>query len=113
MTPKEIVQKQVEAYNSRDIDTFAACHHPEVELFIFPEVEPFAKGNATLKERYRGIFNESPNLNCQVNNRIVMGNTVIDHETVTGRKGVAVSEIIAIYEIKDGLIFKAHFIWKK
>lgn len=112
MSPEEIVQKQVDAYNSRDIQTFVACHHPEVELYHFGTETPFAVGAEKLRTIYKDVFDNSPNLHAQISNRMVMGNIVIDQEKVTGRKGVEVSEIIAIYEIKDALIFKARFIRK-
>jgi len=38
-----------------------------------------------------------------------MGNTVIDHELVTGRVGSAPIEMIAIYTVENGLIKSAHF----
>lgn len=110
MTPEEVAQAQLVAYNNRDIDTFASCHAPDVELYTFPEVEPFAIGRDRLREIYGDVFENSPNLHAEVTHRIVLGNTVIDHELVTGRKGIDHLEIIAIYTIKDGQISKAHFV---
>lgn len=112
MSPEAIVQKQVNAYNTRDIDQFAACHHPEVELFNFAETVPFTVGTTKLYAVYQDIFERSPNLNTEILHRIVLGNRVIDHERITGRKGVDLLEMIAIYEIEDGLIRKAHFMRK-
>ena len=110
MNPEKIVQQQVEAYNARDIDTFVACHHPEAELFNFSETVPFTIGLEKIKGIYQDVFENSPNLNTQILNRIVFDNKVIDHEIVTGRKEIEHIELIAIYEIKEGLIGKAHFI---
>jgi len=112
MNPEEVVQKQVDAYNQRDLTEFVACHDPAVELFSFSESTPYAVGQEKLKEIYGTVFEKSPNLHAEIINRIVMGNKVIDHEKVTGRIGVELSEIIAIYEVEDGLIAKAHFIRK-
>lgn len=109
---EKIVQEQVQAYNTRDIDKFADCHAQEIELFNFSENEPFAVGRDKLKTIYKDVFENSPNLNTEILNRMVMGNKVIDHEIVTGRKGIDSLEIIAIYEIENGLIAKAHFIRK-
>jgi len=112
MTPEEIVQQQVNAYNSRNIDAFVACHHPDVELFNFSENTPFIVGTTKVHTVYQDIFNNSPNLHTEILHRIVLGNRVIDHERITGRKGVDVLEMVAIYEIADGLIRKAHFMKK-
>ena len=110
MTPEQIVQAQVDAYNSRNISDFINCHAPDIELFSFPENTPYATGRAGLKEIYQDVFENSPDLHAEITNRIVMGNTVIDHEKVTGRKGIDSLIIIAIYEIENGLIAKARFI---
>ncbi len=112
MTPEEIVQKQVDAYNSRDIQTFVACHHPKVELYNFSEASPYATGADQLHNIYNDVFINSPQLHADIVNRMVMGNIVIDHEKVSGRKGIDSLEIIAVYEVQDGLIAKARFIRK-
>lgn len=112
MTPEEIIQKQLDAYNSRDIDTFVACHAPNAQLYSFSEKEPFVKGQEQIKATYSEIFKTSPILYSKLINRMVMGNKVIDHEEITGRKGVDILELIAIYEVDDTTIIKAHFIRK-
>lgn len=112
METEKIIQEQVEAYNRRDITQFVACHHPRVSLYNFGDPEPFVKGRVRVHEVYKEIFDSSPNLHSKVIQRIVMGNKVIDYEEITGRKGIEVLEFIAIYEIEDGLIYKAHFIRK-
>jgi len=109
MNPETIIQKQVEAYNSRNISTFIECHDPDIKLYNFGESIPYAIGRSKLKEIYGAVFDTSPNLNTKIIKRMVMGNTVIDHEVVTGRKGVDLSEIIAIYEVENDLIVKAYF----
>ncbi len=110
MTPEQVVQAQVDAYNTRNLSDFVNCHAPDVALFSFPENIPYATGRTSLKEIYEDVFNNSPNLHAEITNRIVMGNTVIDHEKVTGRKGIDTLIIIAIYEVKDGMIANARFI---
>lgn len=112
MSPEEIVQKQLNAYNNRDIDTFVACHHPHAQLYTFSENEPFVQGQEQIRATYSEIFKTSPTLFSKLINRIVMGNKVIDHEEITGRKGVDVLELIAIYEVDETTITKAHFIRK-
>lgn len=113
MSPETIVQKQVDAYNGRNIQNFIACHAPDVQLFSFGDEKAYAIGREKLGEIYGDVFDNSPNLHAKIINRMVMGNTVIDHEKVTGRKGIELSEIIAIYEVENDLISKATFIRKK
>ena len=109
MSPLETIQNQVIAYNSRDIDAFAACHHENVELYTLGENEAFCIGGVALHKRYAEVFGSSPDLHTEIINRIVCGNTVIDHELVTGRVGEDAIEMFAIYEVEEGKISKAYF----
>jgi len=109
MTPLETVEKQVEAYNSRNIDDFVACHDDQVELFSLGDSEPFCVGAVAVRTRYADVFDQSPELHTNVVNRIACGSTVIDHEIVTGRVGEPPIEMVAIYEVENGLIKKAYF----
>ncbi len=110
MNSENIVQAQVNAYNERNLSKFLDCHADNIELYSFAEDKPYSIGKEHLKNIYQDVFENSPNLKAEILNRMVMGNTVIDHEKVTGRKGVETSIIIAIYEIENGLIAKARFI---
>lgn len=109
MIAEEVIQQQVEGYNSRNIIHFASAHADDVRLYNFGEAKPFCEGIEKLQEIYGAIFKESPNLHTEILNRIVMGNTVMDHEIVTGRNGVDKLELVAIYEVEDGKIARAYF----
>ena len=66
-------------------------------------------------EQIRSRFAErllEPKLHARLNHRIVLGDTVIDHETVTRTfpEGSGEIEIAAIYEVKDAKIVGATFI---
>lgn len=113
MNSEEIVQKQVEAYNTRNLENFLDCHATNIQLFSLFDNTPYSVGKENLKNVYKEVFENSPELHTEIINRMVMGNIVIDHEIVTGRKGVEKSTIIAIYEIENGLISKARFIREK
>ena len=110
-SPEIIIKKQVIAYNTRNLEDFSNCHHPEVCLYNFPDKTPFAIGKAQLEHIYKDVFDNSPKLHTEITQRMVVGNTVIDNEIVTGRKGATDSiKIIAIYVIEDALIKSAYFI---
>ena len=56
---------------------------------------------------YANLFKESPKLHSTLTNRIVLGNQVIDHETITGRMGNPNPiELVVIYEVQAEKIFK-------
>jgi len=67
-----------------------------------------ARGSAALRERFVARFQE-PNLHARLLKRIVMGNTVIDHERVTRTfpEGAGTMELVMIYEVKKGRIATA------
>ncbi|WP_299526879.1 nuclear transport factor 2 family protein [Winogradskyella sp.] len=105
--PETIVNKQLEAYNKRDIEEFAKTYADDVKLYLLPD-NLTTDGNEALKKRYETMFNSVPDLNAEIMNRIVLGNKVIDKEKVTINGQIYYA--IAIYEVKDGLISKVTFI---
>jgi hypothetical protein len=109
MTPVELVQRQLEAYNARDLDGFADTYAKDIEIYRMPASAPAISGMAQLREIYRARFS-SPGLHAEIVNRIVIGNKVIDHERVVGIKPEAV-EAVAVYEVTGGLIRKVWFFY--
>ena len=96
-TPEQIVQRQVNAYNAKDIDAFLDTYSDTIEIFNFPN-EPTLKGKEQLRSRFTKAFENTPTLYCEIKNRIVLGNKIIDSEHV--RFGDQYSDVIAIYEIE-------------
>lgn len=107
-SPEILAQQQLNAYNLRNIDAFLEPYADSVELYEFPD-KLFAKGKASMRIQYAEMFKRTPELHCEVTKRIVQGNTVIDHETVSGF-GPKPLNAIAIYKIEKGKIAKVYFI---
>jgi hypothetical protein len=107
MSPEAVVQRQLDAYNARDIDALITIYAADAQMFEHP-AKLLASGSATLRERFLARFKE-PNLYAQLLQRVVMENTVIDHERVTRTfpEGPGCVELVMIYEIRDGKIAKA------
>ncbi|MBQ0732781.1 amidohydrolase family protein [Aquimarina celericrescens] len=106
-TPEEIVQRQVNAYNARDIEAFMGTYAEDIKIYNFPE-ELSMDGKEQMKKNFKNMFDRVPNLYCEIKNRIVLGNKVVDREYV--RFGEKYSSVIAIYEVEDGKISKVTFI---
>jgi hypothetical protein len=108
--PENVVQRQLEAYNARDVEAILAICAEDAQQFEHPSTL-IASGSAQLRKRFSVRFQE-PNLRAELLQRIVMGNMVIDHERVTRTfpVGTGTIELIAIYEVHDGKIAKAWFI---
>lgn len=106
-SPETIVQRQLDAYNNRDIDAFMETYSDDVQLFNFPR-EIRSKNKAEMRKRYAGYFASTPDLHCEIKNRIVHGNKVIDKEKITA-KGLQ-REAVAIYEVVNGKIARVTFV---
>ena len=106
-TPAAVVQRQLAAYNAKDLDTLLAIYADEAELYEHPATL-LAKGSAALRERFALRFQE-PNLRAELLHRIVAGNTVIDHERITRDfpEGPGTLELTMIYEVNVGRITRA------
>lgn len=108
--PESVVQRQLDAYNARDIGALMATYAANAQQFEFP-VSLLADGEAQIRERTFKRFQE-PNLQARLLHRTVVGNVVIDHEEVTRTfpEGPGKLELVAIYEIREGRIASARFI---
>jgi len=106
-SPELIVQKQLDAYNKRDISGFLATYSSELTIMNFPETMTY-RDKTSMGASYAKFFESTPDLHAEIKNRIVIGNKVIDEEFVT-MNGQSFSAI-AIYQIENGLISKVTFI---
>lgn len=108
MTPTEIVQRQLDAYNARDLDRFVAAYSESITVYRLPVWKPFISGKAQLAEFYASKRFNLPALRADLVNRMAFGNKVIDHERIWGLAEHPV-EVAAVYEISGGLIQSAWF----
>ena len=106
-SPTAVVQRQLDAYNARDVDALVAIYADDARLYEHPATL-VAQGTAALRARFTQRFTE-PNLHATLLNRIVSGNRVIDHERVTRTfpEGPGEIELVMIYEVVDGRIAQA------
>lgn len=107
--PADVVQRQLEAYNARDLERFAATYADSIEIFRLPATQPAISGKEQLREVYRARFG-SPGLHAEILARMVLGNKVIDHERVVGIREHPV-EAVAAYEVEAGLIRRVWFLY--
>ena len=106
-TASELAQRQLDAYNSADIDAFCACYAEDVVVLD-------ADGNATMtglgefRERYAALFARFKNVRAELVARLACGAHAVDHERwsrIDAATGEASSgEILARYTVKDGRI---------
>lgn len=102
--PEAVIQRQLDAYNARDLEALLATYADDARQFQFPDTL-LASGKAAIRERLAARLAE-PDLYALLRQRVVMGNIVIDHEEVTRTfpEGAGTVEVVAIYDVKDGKI---------
>lgn len=106
-TPVALVQRQLNAYNFRNTEAFLEPYADDVELYSFPD-KLESKGKDKMREMYAKMFQLTPDLHCELVERIVQGNTVIDKERV--RFNGKMIEAVAVYHIEGNKIKKVYFI---
>ncbi len=106
-SPADVVQHQLNAYNARDVDAFAATY--AYDIVVYREGKEVMSGKATLRDRYAKLFADHPNNHAALTGRRIDGNIVTDDEHVTGR---ATGEVRARarYTVIGGLISRVDFL---
>jgi imidazolonepropionase-like amidohydrolase len=106
-TPTALAQRQLNAYNFRNIEAFLEPYAEDVEIYSYPD-KLIEKGKAQMRKKYAELFDRVPNLHCELLGRIVQGNIVIDKERV--QFGKKIVEAVAIYHIENNKIKKVYFV---
>jgi hypothetical protein len=104
------VERQVEAYNRRDLAAFLTCY--ALDVVVEDAIGSVVmRGHDAMRTAYIDLFRESPNLHAEITTRIRVGDYVIDEERITGRRGSAEEiRVIAIYHVATGVIDRVRLI---
>ena len=106
--PVDLVQQQLNAYNAHDLDAFLFPYADDVEIYS-TSGKLMMKGKEEMRKTYQFIT-RTPHLYCRLINRIVSGNTVIDHEEIWTRpEPTNLQYGVAIYVIEKGKIKRVYF----
>ena len=110
-SPEVVVQRQLDAYNAKDLSAWLATYAKDAQQFEHPG-KLLASGHAQIRARTEPRFAE-PNLHAKLIKRVVMANVVIDHEDVTRTfpEGPGKFELVCIYQVINGLIRSAAFVF--
>ncbi len=109
-TMKNLVEAQLQFYNERNLDSFCACFHPDIETFTLGSEEKKI-GLESLRNGFKKLFDSSPNLYCDLKSRIYLAESIIDEEFVTGASTYPTGiHGVAIYRFKDNLISSICFV---
>ena len=106
-TLEEVVQENLDYYNQRNIEGFMSSFTDSITLFMFGKSEPIAQGKESIRKLYKELFDDSPKLHSTILHRTIIGNKVIDHESIRGRKGSKKPvKLVMIYEVSGDKIVR-------
>ena len=103
----QLVQKHIEPFNKRQLETFAKAFNVDVIVNRFPNTKMYS-GRNVLKENYRQFFKNNKKSNVTVLNRMTHNNFVIDEELVALNN--TTNRQITIYETDSKSITSMTFI---
>jgi hypothetical protein len=108
LSPIDVVQAQLDAYNDQDLDAYCAAF---AEGVIVADLNGgmTVQGIEAYRAKYVQVFKDFPQNKAELVNRIAVGATVVDHERVIRRPGGETFEVIAIYTLADGKIVRVDF----
>lgn len=100
------VQHQLNAFNSRDLDAFMDAYAPDTRIEDGAGTD-LMSGAEELRAFYGGVFDNSPDLHCELVDRTTVGNWVFDEERIEGLHAEGFPEeahAMVAYKVADGQI---------
>ena len=108
-SPISVVQAQLDAYNSKDIEALLETYAIDAEQYTL-HGERLARGHVEMRPRFLMRFAE-PDLHARLLSRTVMSGVVVDHELIIRNfpEGRGTIEMLCVYEVVGSRIQKASF----
>lgn len=105
-----VIDAQLAAYNAHDVDAFMACYSADCVVDDGDGLR-LLTGHTEMRARYVSLFQNSPKLHCEIVSRIVIGEHVIDEESIAGRVP-DLRRAVVIYRVdrSSGLINHVRFL---
>lgn len=101
--PVRIAERQIEAFNARDLETFLGFYADDAVAAEFPSGKVILQGKAAIRAGFTPLFSGPNRLVVKVEPRIVQGSFVADRETWPGPPDQR-NSAVWMYEITGGLI---------
>src|SRR5215470_3958845 len=79
----DIVDAQLDAYNARNLERFLDCYAPDA-VIEDGAGNVMMRGRDAMRAFYGQVFAQSPDLQCQIRQRIRVGQYVVDEEAISG-----------------------------
>jgi hypothetical protein len=102
MTIEEIIDRQMSAFNNKDIIGMMSLYTDDTKIYTFLDHEVVINGKKECEEMFVKLFEQSPDLNADFIKTIYFNNKAIVHEYVYGRNGInEKKEQVVIFEIQN------------
>jgi hypothetical protein len=96
-----VVDRVIVALNGHDLEAFVGCYASDATIGDgYDRIR--ASGHEEFRTIYGAMFERYPTLHVEPGWRTIIGEFVIQEETVTGRKGH--ERHVAVYLVVDGVI---------
>jgi hypothetical protein len=109
LSPVDIAQAQLEAYNAQDLDAYCAFFSADVVVADL-NAAVTTSGIDAYRARYAKAFADFPQNKAALLGRLVVGDTVIDHERVARKPGGETFDVAAIYTFRGDKIARVDFV---
>ena len=97
-----MIDRQIDAYNARDIDGFLDCYASEA-VIEDGRSNVLMRGREEIRAEYEPFFHDFPSLRGEVIQRISVGSWTVDEEVISGWQPQPVTAVVA-YHVEDGRI---------
>jgi hypothetical protein len=97
VTPAQVVDRQLEAYNRHDIEAFVACYTEDARFIELPDRVKF-EGHDAFRTVYARLFALHPAIHARIAQRMVVGRFVTDLELLEGLPDDPGPPVIVTYE---------------
>jgi len=109
LSPLELAQFQLDAYNAQDLDGYCSYFADDLVVADFNGAVTI-QGIAAFRAKYAQVFADFPQNKVALKGRVALGNIVVDHELVIRAPGGDTFEVAAIYTIAGGKIARVDFV---
>ena len=109
LTAEDVIAAQLQAYNDRDLELFVSYWAPDAQIYRWPDTLVAGTIEA-IREAHARRFAE-PYLHASLSSRMVIDDLVVDLEVITRTEHdrPKVVDVVAIYQVRAGLIWRAWF----
>ena len=105
----DIVDKQVKAFNDKDIETFMSCYSEDIHVSMLETGDVLTEGMEQLRKSMEDSFKAKPKSETLLIERIKQKDLVINLEKILNYVEGKVVNVVSIYEVKEGKISRLWF----